>query len=180
MLILNTYKMKFKHIILIFGLFTFSQVIAQGGRENFDKMDRNGDSFVEIEEFKRFYLGKFNRTGGEINAEVLFNSKDLNGDKILTFSEYSQQGSRAFYNTKKGNKKRVNNWANDKSKTFKKIDVNKDEIIDISEFQSFFESKKNKKGEPINYKRFFKHIDINKNKEITLEEFLKPLRKKQE
>ncbi|WP_369391962.1 EF-hand domain-containing protein [Streptomyces sp. CG1] len=57
-------------------------------RRQFDRIDANGDGFVTAAEFKSALAqaGDWNVT--EAVAESIIRSRDLNGDKVLSFDEF--------------------------------------------------------------------------------------------
>ncbi|MGY1497441.1 EF-hand domain-containing protein [Streptomyces sp. QTS52] len=57
-------------------------------RKQFDRIDTNGDGFITAAEFKTALAqaGDWNVT--ESVAEVIIASRDLDGDKLLSFDEF--------------------------------------------------------------------------------------------
>ncbi|MFG2311818.1 EF-hand domain-containing protein [Streptomyces sp. NPDC048566] len=57
-------------------------------RKQFERIDTNGDGFVTAAEFKTALAqgGDWNVT--ESVAEVIIATRDLNGDKLLSFDEF--------------------------------------------------------------------------------------------
>ncbi|WP_055715186.1 EF-hand domain-containing protein [Streptomyces torulosus] len=57
-------------------------------RKQFQRIDTNGDGFITSAEFKAALAqgGDWNVT--EAVAEAIINSRDLNGDKLLSFDEF--------------------------------------------------------------------------------------------
>ncbi|MFI7241351.1 EF-hand domain-containing protein [Streptomyces qinglanensis] len=60
----------------------------EDARKTFDKFDRNGDGYVTPVEFQQAMveLGDLHYTVGL--AEAIVNSRDANGDGVLTFEEF--------------------------------------------------------------------------------------------
>ncbi|MEU3193375.1 EF-hand domain-containing protein [Streptomyces sp. NPDC006992] len=60
----------------------------EDARKTFDKFDRNGDGFVTPVEFQQAMveLGDLHYTVGL--AEAIVNTRDANGDGVLTFEEF--------------------------------------------------------------------------------------------
>ena len=57
-------------------------------REHFQRIDADGDGFITAAEFKSALAqgGDWNVT--ETVAQAIINSRDLNGDKVLSFDEF--------------------------------------------------------------------------------------------
>ncbi|RZU44592.1 EF hand domain-containing protein [Streptomyces sp. BK022] len=57
-------------------------------RKQFQRIDADGDGFITAAEFKSALAqqGDFNVT--ETVAEVVIKTRDINGDKVLTFDEF--------------------------------------------------------------------------------------------
>ncbi|MFE2061841.1 EF-hand domain-containing protein [Streptomyces sp. NPDC059467] len=57
-------------------------------REHFERIDADGDGFITAAEFKSALAqgGDWNVT--ETVAQAIINSRDLNGDKVLSFDEF--------------------------------------------------------------------------------------------
>ncbi|MFD8725360.1 EF-hand domain-containing protein [Streptomyces sp. NPDC059629] len=57
-------------------------------REHFQRIDADGDGFITATEFKSALAqgGDWNVT--ETVAQAIINSRDLNGDKVLSFDEF--------------------------------------------------------------------------------------------
>ena len=57
-------------------------------RKQFERIDTNGDGFITAAEFKTALAqgGDWNVT--EAVAEAIIKSRDLNGDKVLSFDEF--------------------------------------------------------------------------------------------
>ncbi|WP_431980312.1 EF-hand domain-containing protein [Streptomyces qinglanensis] len=60
----------------------------EDARKTFDKFDRNGDGYVTPVEFQQAMveLGDLHYTVGL--AEAIVNTRDANGDGVLTFEEF--------------------------------------------------------------------------------------------
>jgi Ca2+-binding EF-hand superfamily protein len=57
-------------------------------RKQFDRIDTDGDGFITAVEFRSALTaeGDWNVTQGV--AEAIINSRDLNGDRVLSFDEF--------------------------------------------------------------------------------------------
>ncbi|MGW1751853.1 EF-hand domain-containing protein [Streptomyces sp. NPDC002092] len=60
----------------------------EAARKEFQRIDTDGDGFITAAEFKTALAqgGDWNVT--ESVAEVIIKSRDLNGDKVLSFDEF--------------------------------------------------------------------------------------------
>ncbi|MFF4359858.1 EF-hand domain-containing protein [Streptomyces sp. NPDC001604] len=60
----------------------------EAARKEFQRIDSDGDGFITAAEFKTALAqgGDWNVT--ESVAEVIIKSRDLNGDKVLSFDEF--------------------------------------------------------------------------------------------
>ncbi|NUQ97306.1 MAG: EF-hand domain-containing protein [Streptomyces sp.] len=60
----------------------------EAARKEFQRIDTDGDGFITAAEFKTALAqgGDWNVT--ESVAEVIIKSRDLNGDKVLSFEEF--------------------------------------------------------------------------------------------
>ncbi|MEU3279692.1 EF-hand domain-containing protein [Streptomyces antibioticus] len=57
-------------------------------RKQFDRIDANGDGFITAAEFKTALAQQGDWNVTESVAEALIKSRDLNGDKVLSFDEF--------------------------------------------------------------------------------------------
>ncbi|WP_400077135.1 hypothetical protein [Winogradskyella sp. R77965] len=64
------------------------------------------------------------------------------------------------------------NSADEESRTFNLIDVDKNEIVTIREMINFYKAQTDENGEAINAKKLFYGLDANKNSIITLDEYI--------
>ncbi|MEU6229841.1 EF-hand domain-containing protein [Streptomyces sp. NPDC047042] len=57
-------------------------------RKQFDRIDTNGDGFITAAEFKTALAQEGDWNVTESVAEVIIASRDLDGDKLLSFDEF--------------------------------------------------------------------------------------------
>ncbi|MFF3848282.1 EF-hand domain-containing protein [Streptomyces sp. NPDC002328] len=57
-------------------------------RKQFQRIDTDGDGFITAAEFKTALAQQGDWNVTESVAEALINSRDLNGDKLLSFDEF--------------------------------------------------------------------------------------------
>ncbi|MBO7939696.1 MULTISPECIES: EF-hand domain-containing protein [Streptomyces] len=57
-------------------------------RKQFDRIDADGDGFITAAEFKTALAQQGDWNVTEPVAEALIKSRDLNGDKVLSFDEF--------------------------------------------------------------------------------------------
>ncbi|MEV1065835.1 EF-hand domain-containing protein [Streptomyces sp. NPDC050263] len=57
-------------------------------RKQFQRIDTDGDGFITAAEFKTALAQEGDWNVTEAVAEVLIKSRDLNGDKVLSFDEF--------------------------------------------------------------------------------------------
>jgi Ca2+-binding EF-hand superfamily protein len=57
-------------------------------RKQFQRIDTDGDGFITAAEFKTALAQEGDWNVTESVAEVLIKSRDLNGDKVLSFDEF--------------------------------------------------------------------------------------------
>ncbi|MCX4742947.1 EF-hand domain-containing protein [Streptomyces antibioticus] len=57
-------------------------------RKQFDRIDADGDGFITAAEFKTALAQQGDWNVTESVAEALIKSRDLNGDKVLSFDEF--------------------------------------------------------------------------------------------
>ncbi|MFC4501964.1 MULTISPECIES: EF-hand domain-containing protein [Streptomyces] len=57
-------------------------------RKNFQRIDTDGDGFVTAAEFKTALAQEGDWNVTESVAEAIIKSRDLNGDKLLSFDEF--------------------------------------------------------------------------------------------
>ncbi|WP_105970494.1 EF-hand domain-containing protein [Streptomyces geranii] len=57
-------------------------------RKQFDRIDTNGDGFITAAEFKSALAQEGDWNVTESVAEVIIASRDLDGDKLLSFDEF--------------------------------------------------------------------------------------------
>ena len=68
------------------------------GGEHFDRVDRNKDGFVQIEEYARQKKRKSKKSSAKVHDEekvvAEFNAKDRNGDRVLDREEFSSKNKK--------------------------------------------------------------------------------------
>ncbi|WP_181798363.1 EF-hand domain-containing protein [Streptomyces sp. WELS2] len=57
-------------------------------RKQFQRMDADGDGFITAAEFKSALAQQGDWNVTEAVAEAIIKSRDLNGDKVLSFDEF--------------------------------------------------------------------------------------------
>lgn len=57
-------------------------------REHFQRIDADGDGFITAAEFKTALAQEGDWNVTETVAQAIINSRDLNGDKVLSFDEF--------------------------------------------------------------------------------------------
>ncbi|MGW0759955.1 EF-hand domain-containing protein [Streptomyces sp. NPDC002814] len=57
-------------------------------RKHFERIDTDGDGFITAAEFKTALAQQGDWNVTEAVAEVIIGSRDLNGDKLLSFDEF--------------------------------------------------------------------------------------------
>ncbi|MEV5438016.1 EF-hand domain-containing protein [Streptomyces sp. NPDC052682] len=57
-------------------------------RKQFERIDTDGDGFITAAEFKTALAQEGDWNVTESVAEVLIKTRDLNGDKVLSFDEF--------------------------------------------------------------------------------------------
>ncbi|MGW3950918.1 EF-hand domain-containing protein [Streptomyces sp. NPDC004752] len=57
-------------------------------RKHFERIDANGDGFITAAEFKTALAQEGDWNVTEAVAEAIIRTRDLNGDKVLSFDEF--------------------------------------------------------------------------------------------
>ncbi|MGI5458124.1 EF-hand domain-containing protein [Streptomyces sp. CA-249302] len=60
----------------------------EAARKEFQRIDTDGDGFITAAEFKSALAQEGDWNVTESVAEVIIKSRDLNGDKVLSFDEF--------------------------------------------------------------------------------------------
>ncbi|MDO7173159.1 EF-hand domain-containing protein [Mariniflexile sp. AS56] len=85
-----------KITFVVLGVLAFSTSYGQDQdreklekqKKQFDKIDKDSNEAISLEEMTIFYEGKKNKSGDIINADKMFKNKDNNADGKLTFEEF--------------------------------------------------------------------------------------------
>lgn len=103
-----------KIVIIIFSLFTVSQISAQQtekqAKNKFKKINSDKDEFISEKEWEDYYKGKINKKGKAIRSGFMFLGLDKNDDKKISLEEMIKGVDKDLAKSKmkalkKGNKK---------------------------------------------------------------------------
>ncbi len=136
----------------------------------FSTLDTDKNGVVSLKEFSGSSAVKKNKT--KLNPTLSLkkvnpknpNYKEINSRKLNSNQVKIKQNQ---------NQKTKSQFKQKRKEVFRRIDVNNNKIIVLSEMVKFYKHKKNKKGQPIDSRIMFYGLDTNKDKKLTLNEYVK-------